>query len=53
MATPSIELFLRGLLCNILVCLAVWCAVFVGAAYWYVSKEKQITKVYTTEETIN
>ncbi|GCD10214.1 formate/nitrite transporter family protein [Clostridium tagluense] len=27
MATPSIELFLRGLLCNMLVCLAVWCAI--------------------------
>jgi len=27
MATPSMELFLKGLLCNMLVCLAVWCAV--------------------------
>lgn len=27
MAAPSIELFLRGLLCNMLVCLAVWCAI--------------------------
>ncbi|MBU3192064.1 formate/nitrite transporter family protein [Clostridium bowmanii] len=27
MAMPSIELFLRGLLCNILVCLAVWCSI--------------------------
>ncbi|MBZ9607582.1 formate/nitrite transporter family protein [Clostridium estertheticum] len=27
MATPSIELFLKGLLCNMLVCLAVWCAI--------------------------
>lgn len=25
MSTPFIELFFRGLLCNILVCLAVWC----------------------------
>ena len=27
MATPSMELFFRGILCNMLVCLAVWCAV--------------------------
>jgi len=27
MATPSMELFLKGLLCNMLVCLAVWCAI--------------------------
>ncbi|MBU3153305.1 formate/nitrite transporter family protein [Clostridium estertheticum] len=27
MATPSIELFLKGLLCNMLVCLAVWCSI--------------------------
>ncbi|MBU3114611.1 formate/nitrite transporter family protein [Clostridium lacusfryxellense] len=27
MATPSMELFLRGILCNMLVCLAVWCAI--------------------------
>ena len=27
MAEPGIELFLRGLLCNILVCLAVWCSI--------------------------
>lgn len=27
MATPSMELFLKGLLCNMLGCLAVWCAV--------------------------
>jgi nitrite transporter NirC len=26
MAMPSMELFLRGILCNMLVCLAVWCA---------------------------
>jgi nitrite transporter NirC len=26
MAVPSMELFLRGILCNMLVCLAVWCA---------------------------
>ncbi|MCR1934767.1 formate/nitrite transporter family protein [Clostridium tepidum] len=26
MTLPSMELFLRGLLCNILVCLAVWCS---------------------------
>ena len=27
MSAPSIELFLKGLLCNMLVCLAVWCAI--------------------------
>ncbi|MCB2355866.1 formate/nitrite transporter family protein [Clostridium estertheticum] len=27
MAAPSIELFLKGLLCNMLVCLAVWCSI--------------------------
>jgi nitrite transporter NirC len=27
MATPSMELLLRGILCNMLVCLASWCAV--------------------------
>jgi nitrite transporter NirC len=27
MAMPSMELFLRGILCNMLVCLAVWCAI--------------------------
>ncbi|MBX4262299.1 formate/nitrite transporter family protein [Clostridium estertheticum] len=27
MASPSIELFLKGLLCNMLVCLAVWCSI--------------------------
>ncbi|MBZ9685416.1 formate/nitrite transporter family protein [Clostridium estertheticum] len=27
MATPSMELFLRGILCNMLVCLAVWCSI--------------------------
>jgi nitrite transporter NirC len=26
MAVPSMELFFRGILCNMLVCLAVWCA---------------------------
>ncbi|MCB2291723.1 formate/nitrite family transporter [Clostridium sp. CS001] len=26
MAMPTMELFLRGILCNMLVCLAVWCA---------------------------
>ena len=26
MNTPGMELFLRGLLCNVLVCLATWCA---------------------------
>jgi nitrite transporter NirC len=26
MAMPSMELFLRGILCNMLVCLALWCA---------------------------
>lgn len=26
MNTPAMELFLRGLLCNVLVCLATWCA---------------------------
>jgi len=27
MAAPSMELFFKGLLCNMLVCLAVWCAI--------------------------
>jgi nitrite transporter NirC len=27
MAMPSMELFLRGILCNMLVCLALWCAI--------------------------
>jgi len=27
MAAPSLELFFKGLLCNMLVCLAVWCAI--------------------------
>ena len=27
MAAPSLELFLRGILCNMLVCLALWCAI--------------------------
>ncbi|MCB2359868.1 formate/nitrite transporter family protein [Clostridium estertheticum] len=27
MVSPSIELFLKGLLCNMLVCLAVWCSI--------------------------
>lgn len=27
MTTPSMELFLRGILCNMLVCLALWCAI--------------------------
>ncbi len=27
MAAPSVELFLKGILCNMLVCLAVWCAI--------------------------
>lgn len=27
MSAPSMELFLRGILCNMLVCLAVWCAI--------------------------
>ncbi len=26
MATPAVQLFIRGVLCNIMVCLAVWCS---------------------------